>query len=234
MAAKTRAAASRVWWGCNRIVRPFAAVVQRRRSAQAQQLVPKRAARLVVMVTVRAAHRRCLFVDVEVVEGEPALDGWSQRHRLDDRNHVVVVEVGPKLARPVGGVAEHFGAFGFAVEQVGCGFGVADVSRGEFHVGDDPGVGLGCEVGLEAVAVGVLGLVDVTRLGVDGRHDPVRRGALGNAPPALLRVMAGTERGGAGWSLARVNRIRRWQGCERQRQRRCSVQRLPVAACCAR
>lgn len=124
------------------------------------------------------------LVDVEVVEGEALVDRGTQRRRLDERWHLLVVEVVTELAGPVGGIAEDLGASRFVVDQVGGGFGVTDVAGTEIGVGDQAGVGLGCDMGLVAVAVGVLGLVHVPRLGIHRGDDPVRGGALGDAPPA--------------------------------------------------
>lgn len=137
------------------------------------------------------------LVDVEVVEREPALNDGPQRRWLDHRGHVVV-EVVAELAGTVTGVAQHLGAGRFAIDQLGCHLGVADVAGGKLDVGDQPGVGLGGDVRLVAVAGGVGGLVGVARLGIDRGHDAGRGGALGDPPrpgPLTgLHVLAGDER----------------------------------------
>ena len=145
-----------------------------------------------------ACDRAGVLVDREVVEGVAALDSRSQRRRFDHRGHLVVLEVLAQLPGAVRGVVEHLGACRLADQQPGGGLRVVGVAGGELARGDQPGVGLGGDVGFVAVPVGVLGLVHVPGLGVDRGDHPVRGGALGDpplaGPVAGFDVLAGDQR----------------------------------------
>ncbi len=103
-----------------------------------------------------------------------------------------------ELAGAVTRIAEHFGAWGFVVEQAGGGVGVTNIARAEIALGDQTGLGLGSNVGLVAVAIRAAGLVGVAGLGVNGRNDPVLGGAASDAllvwPVARLDVLARDQR----------------------------------------
>ena len=73
------------------------------------------------------------------------------------------------------------------LEQAGSDSGVGRVRCGEFCCGDEPGVGLGADVGLVAVSALRAGLAGVAGLGVHCRYDPALReprGALCATVPA--------------------------------------------------
>ena len=119
---------------------------------------------------VRAGSHPGGFVDGEVVDdvAAAASDGGSQGWGFGGGGHLLVVQMRPQVAGAIGGIAQDLGALGLAVEKPGGGFGVAAVAGGEVVAGDEAGVGLAGDMGFVAVPVGVLGLVGVAGLGVQG------------------------------------------------------------------
>ena len=144
-----------------------------------------------------AGDRASGFVDLEVIEGVATPAGAVQRHRFDGRCHLVLLEVLTQFAGAVGGVTEHLGAGWLAVEKARCRNGIAGVAGRELGGRDDAGLGLGGEMCLVAVPVGVLGLVGVAGLCVDDRDDAVRCSPLRDLPASgsipRLDVLAGDK-----------------------------------------
>ena len=107
--------------------------------------------------------------------------------------------------RGVGRVAEDLQACGLAIQQVKGDGGLVMLrpgTGGELGCGDQTGLRLDGDVGLEAFLPVAAGLVDVPGLGIHGGDHPVRHGAPGDAPapvPAIgvlgrLHVLAGDQR----------------------------------------
>jgi len=102
-----------------------------------------------------------------------------------------------ELAGGVGRVAEHLGPGPLVFDKARGGLGIAVLAGAETGGSDETGLGLGSDVGLVAVPIGVLGLVDMARLG--STTETVRSGAVRSAMrqrPGLtprLDLLAGHE-----------------------------------------
>ena len=99
--------------------------------------------------------------------------------------------------RAIGRVGEDLEPVVLAGHELDTGRAVRGVGRGDLQAGDDAGLGLGGQMGLEPVDPRGRGLVPVAGLGVDGRDDPVLGHLAGDPPGAVglgwFDVLAGDE-----------------------------------------
>ena len=185
------------------MTRPALAVVHCRRSGQVLQLAPKRARRLVSEGNGNAGGAgdgARFLVDLEVVEVEATGDCRAQGRRLDDRRHGFLLQVVTELPGAVGGVAQHLGAFGLVLDEVGGGGRVGGGAGGEVIVGDQAGLGLDGHMGLEPVPVGVGGLWAWRDSG--STVEMTRSGAVRWA----MRQVPATSPGSTSWPATRASR----------------------------
>ena len=121
-----------------------------------------------------AGDRGRVAVDDEVVDVVAAGDCRAKWSGLDDRGHLLLLEVRSQLTGAIGRIAEDLGACRLVLEQARRGFGVAEVRLTEMGGGDEAGVRFDRHVGFVAIAIAVGRLVHVAGLRVDDRDDAIR------------------------------------------------------------
>jgi hypothetical protein len=132
------------------------------------------------------------------VLGEPA---WHRPGKWRWLDRLLVPGCGERGAGPPGPirrVTQHLQAGLLSGHQLDAGWPVGGVGRGQRTLGEQPGLRLGRDVGLVAVALVRAGLAGMARLRVDGGAHPILGNLAGDPPGprplARLHILAGNQR----------------------------------------